>query len=103
MYFTDEKDYIMRMIKEMVKDVLLKRTGQRLSKWDFFSEKYYYGDYTKMNMYLVNRYQIPTTLDPNISNPGIKEVDYEDVKTATIIKTALGKKTETELGNSMTA
>ena len=36
----------------MVKDVLLKRTGQRLSKQDFFSEKYYYGDYTKMNMYL---------------------------------------------------
>ena len=33
-----------------------------------------------MNTYLVNRYQIPTTLDPNISNPGIKEVDYEDVK-----------------------
>lgn len=66
--------------RDMVKDVLLKRTGQRLSKQDFFSEKYYYGDYTKMNMYLVNRYQIPTTLDPNISNPGIKEVDYEDVK-----------------------
>ena len=60
--------------RDMVKDVLLKRTGQRLSKQDFFSEKYYYGDYTKMNMYLVNRYQIPTTLDPNISNPGIKEV-----------------------------
>ena len=33
-----------------------------------------------MNMYLVNRYQIPTTLDPNISNPGIKEVDYEGCK-----------------------
>ena len=33
-----------------------------------------------MNMYLVNRYQIPTTLDSHISNPGIKEVDYEDVK-----------------------
>ena len=66
--------------RDMVKDVLLKRTGQRLSKQDFFSEKYYYGDYTKMNMYLVNRYQIPTTLDSHISNPGIKEVDYEDVK-----------------------
>ena len=66
--------------RDMVKNVILKRTGQRLSKQDFFSEKYYYGDYTKMNMYLVNRYQIPTTLDPNISNPGIKEVDYEDVK-----------------------
>ena len=86
------KDYMPRIVefrnvqdereerRDMVKNVILKRTGQRLSKQDFFSEKYYYGDYTKMNMYLVNRYQIPTTLDPNISNPGIKEVDYEDVK-----------------------
>ena len=66
--------------RDLVKNVFLKRTGQRLSKQDFFSEKYYYGDYTKMNTYLVNRYQIPTTLDPDISNPGIAEVDYEDVK-----------------------
>ena len=66
--------------RDLVKDVFLKRTGQRLSKQDFFSEKYYYGDYTKMNTYLVNRYQIPMTLDPNIPNPGITEVDYEDVK-----------------------
>lgn len=86
------KDYMPRIVefrneqdekeekRELVKDVLLKRTGQRLSKQDFFSEKYYYGDYTKMNTYLVNRYEIPTTLDPNIPNPGIEEVDYEDVK-----------------------
>lgn len=86
------KDYMPRIVefrneqdekeekRELVKDVLLKRTGQRLSKQDFFSEKYYYGDYTKMNTYLVNRYEIPTTLDPNIANPGIAEVDYEDVK-----------------------
>lgn len=86
------KDYMPRIVefrneqdekeekRELVKDVLLKRTGQRLSKQDFFSEKYYYGDYTKMNTYLVNRYEIPTTLDPNIPNPGIAEVDYEDVK-----------------------
>ena len=69
---------IERRKKRYGKRCLIKTTGQRLSKWDFFSEKYYYGDYTKMNnMYLVNRYQIPTTLDPNILNPGIKEVDYE--------------------------
>ncbi len=55
------KDYMPRIVefrnaqdereerRDMVKDVLLKRTGQRLSKQDFFSEKYYYGDYTKMN------------------------------------------------------
>ena len=86
------KDYMPRIVefrneqdereerREQVKDVLLKRTRQRLSKQDFFSEKYYYGDYTKMNTYLVDCYQIPTTLDPNIQNPGITEVDYEDVK-----------------------
>ena len=86
------KDYMPRIVefrneqdereerREQVKDVLLKRTRQRLSKQDFFSEKYYYGDYTKMNTYLVDCYQIPTALDPNIQNPGITEVDYEDVK-----------------------
>ena len=66
--------------KRYGKRCLIKTDRTKIIKVGFFSEKYYYGDYTKMNMYLVNRYQIPTTLDPNISNPGIKEVDYEDVK-----------------------
>ena len=86
------KDYMPRIVefrnvqdereerRDMVKDVLLKRTGQRLSKWDFFSEKYYYGDYTKMNMYLVNRYQIPLDLNAQIINPGINEMQDGNVQ-----------------------
>ena len=66
--------------RDKVKDVLLKRKAQRLSKQDIFSEIYYYGDYTKMNMYLVNRYQIPLDLNAQIINPGINEIQYGNVQ-----------------------
>lgn len=42
----------------------------------FLSEEYYYGDFTRMNRWLVDRYQLPLNLDPFIKNPGIEEVDY---------------------------
>lgn len=78
--FRNDKDQI-EVKRDQVKYVILKRTGEKISKEDFFSEKYYYGDYTNMNTYLVHRYQIPMNLDPNVSNPGVEEVSYEDVKT----------------------
>lgn len=46
----------------------------------YLTEEYYYGDYTKMNTYLVNRYQIPLDLNPHVSNPGIEEIQYGDVQ-----------------------
>ena len=67
-------------IKEEIATVYIRNFQTYIPFEKYLTEEYYYGDYTKMNTYLVNRYQIPTTLDPNISNPGIKEVDYEDVK-----------------------
>lgn len=33
-----------------------------------------------MNTYLFNRYHIPIRLDPEVNNPGIEEVSYQDVK-----------------------
>ena len=42
--------------------------------------KNYYGDYTRMNTYLVNRYCIPLDLNPNVTNPGITEIQYENVQ-----------------------
>ena len=67
-------------VKEEIVTVYIRNFQTYIPFEKYLTEEYYYGDYTKMNTYLVNRYQIPTTLDPNISNPGIKEVDYEDVK-----------------------
>lgn len=77
--FRNKEDQI-EVKKDKVKYVILKRTRQKISKEDFFSEKYYYGDYTNMNTYLVHRYQIPIKLDPEVMNPGIEEVSYQDVK-----------------------
>lgn len=46
----------------------------------YLTEEYYYGDYTRMNTYLVNRYCIPLDLNPNVTNPGIAEIPYENVQ-----------------------
>lgn len=78
--FRNEEDQ-MEVRRDKVKYVILKRTGEKISKEDFFSEQYYYGDYTKMNTYLVNRYQIPIhLLNAKVHNPGIEEISYEDVE-----------------------
>ena len=43
----------------------------------YLTEEYYYGDYTKMNTYLVNRYQIPLDLNAQIINPGLMKFSME--------------------------
>lgn len=58
----------------------VKRTKEKLPIAQFFSEEFYYGDFTKMNTYLINRYQIPMSLEMSVENPGIEEVCYGDVK-----------------------
>ena len=55
---------------------VLKKSGKRLSVKQFFSGEYYYGDYTKMNCYLIDKYHIPLNLNTEVRNPGIEEVDY---------------------------
>ena len=58
---------------------LIKRTGERIPIKRFFSDEYYYGDFTKLNTYLINRFDLSTSLDKSIENPGIEEVDYTDI------------------------
>ena len=53
-----------------------KRRGKRLAVRQFFSGEYYYGDYTKMNCYLIDKYHISLNLNTKVENPGIEEVDY---------------------------
>lgn len=73
------EDYEVVWEREDVKWVCLKRTNQMFLKEDFFTDDYYYGDYTRMNTYLVKRYELPLVLNTNITNPGIAEVNYEDL------------------------
>lgn len=66
--------------RDEVFQVKIKSTGERIFKKEFFSKEYYYGDYTRMNTYLVERFQLLLQLDVNVENPGIEEVDYADAE-----------------------
>lgn len=86
------KDYIPQVVTFLDKNgavtemkcdiahVHIKKTDSLISSSDYLSEQYYYGDFTKMNTYLVERFRIPLSLDTDIANPGIEEVDYKAVE-----------------------
>ena len=55
--------------------VLLKKSGEKVAVSQYLSEEYYYGDYTRLNTWLLKRYRLPDELEP-VEDPGIEEVDY---------------------------
>ena len=59
-------------IRNEICSVLIHKSNQCISLTDYLSEKYYYGDYTKMNRYLVEKYQLPTELYPHLPQNGIE-------------------------------
>ena len=68
---SDRKDITHALIKHREKLVPVKT---------IFSEEYYYGDFTKMNTYLMKRFSLSTGLESGVKNPGIEEVDYENIQ-----------------------
>lgn len=69
--------------KEMASEiqyVFLKNTGERVEKKLFFSEEYFYGDYSRMNAPLRKKYGImPPVYDQEMDCP-VAEVKKEDLK-----------------------
>jgi len=65
--------------KEDVSEVLLKRSGGRIERDRYLSEEYYYGDYTKMNTWLCERFHLPEELSLD-RDPGIEEVRGADLE-----------------------
>lgn len=59
---------------------LIKRTGELVPVKTFFSDEYYYGDFTKLNTYLIHRFHLSIVLNSDVINPGIEEVDYKDIE-----------------------
>lgn len=66
--------------KENVKWAYICKTGKIVSVEDFLSEEYYYGDFTRMNTWLIEKYQLSYPANTQIDNPGIEEVDYQDIE-----------------------
>ena len=65
-------------IRDEIAYVRLKKTGEELSPERYLSEEYYYGDYTKMNTWLCERYDLPEALEPG-RDPEIGEADFSHV------------------------
>ena len=55
--------------------VLVKKSGELIPLPRYLSEEYYYGDYTRLNTWLAERYRLPDELETP-DDPGIEEVDY---------------------------
>ena len=67
-------------MRDEIATVYIKKSRTSIPFSRYLTEEYYYGDYTRMNTYLVNRYCIPLDLNPNVTNPGITEIQYENVQ-----------------------
>lgn len=67
-------------IRDEVATVYIQKSQTSIPFSKYLTEEYYYGDYTRMNTYLVNQYKIPLDLNPEVINPGISEICYKDVQ-----------------------
>lgn len=56
------------------------KTEEKIPVQRFLSEEYYYGDFTRMNTWLVEKFDLPMHFDREVENPGIEEVDYQKIE-----------------------
>lgn len=64
-------------IRDEVATVYIQKSQTSIPFSKYLTEEYYYGDYTRMNTYLVNQYKIPLDLNPEVVNSGISEICYK--------------------------
>lgn len=64
--------------REETERVFLKKQRESVTVDQYLSEQYYYGDYTRMNNWLWERFHLPEDLEPG-EDPGIQEADYSAV------------------------
>ena len=77
--FLDADGKSTKYIKNL-KSVFIKRTEKMISAEDFFSEDYLYGDYTRLNKMLVQKYGLRIPAYREYHNCRIKEADNKDMK-----------------------
>ena len=79
--FLDINDEQTEYIQNL-KNVLIERTGRKLSPEEFFSKNYLYGDYTRLNKMLIQKYGLSLMVPVynECYNNRIKESDNEDMQ-----------------------
>lgn len=76
--FQDE-DGTQREKSSEISRVFVNRLGKTVPVADFFSEKYYYGDYTKMNAYFMDKYRIRSPRWEEVRGFSMNEVRLTDM------------------------
>ena len=66
--------------RERIWEVILKQNGKHIPFNDFFTTENYYGDYTRSNHWLVERYHIEPPTYTLLENVGMEEVLAKDLK-----------------------
>ena len=71
----------LKIVKKMneTAHVRIRETGEIISRKIFFSDEYYYGDYTKMNNYLIEQFNIDFEFKIPEEDRIITEVNYERI------------------------
>lgn len=72
-----DDSYALTSKREDVRFARIRKSGRILPLSNFLSDDYYYGDYTRMNTYLVERYQLPSHYVTDFADPEIPGVDYK--------------------------
>lgn len=75
-----DKDGNVAAKKGEVTTVTIKKSNKNVSVADFFSGAYYYGDYSRLNEFILNKYHIIVPTFDHTLSCAIKEVDYDDLK-----------------------
>ena len=74
--FYDKDENITEYIKDGEK-VMINRTGEMVSVKEYRSDEYYYGDYTRMNTYLIKRFNIPMDIFKCDEIPEMEEINAD--------------------------
>lgn len=57
----------------------INKTGEIIAREQFLSNEFYYGDYTRMNNYLIDKYRLRFNFHVPEGDKIINEVNYEDI------------------------
>lgn len=61
-----------------VTQIILRHTGEKIPRHVFFSSEYIYGDYTRLNNYLMRKYGIEC-ITPSVTSNIVREADAADI------------------------
>lgn len=98
-----DKDGNPEVLKNKITQVKIHKTEKTVPVQEFFTPEYYYGEYSKLNGYFINKYNITVPKVELVENCPIEEVDVKDLKTiingigGLVLTSVPGRETEVQI------